>query len=239
MRVVARTPVNGQPQAARPGAEWLPLVATVVLLAFYYIARADTIGVASPSRGWSPLTATPLPPALHFAASAFLLGALPVVVARQLTGLGLRQLGLGPGRQRAGLAWLCAGIPLAVAAGLIGSMSPAIRAVYPLDATLEPALHRFVPHALTQFLYYGAWEVLFRGVLLFGLKDRLGAWGANVLQTAISVTAHFGRPFQETLAAVPAGLVFGWVDLRIGSIWYLAVVHWLVGVSLDWFVVTT
>lgn len=61
---------------------------------------------------------------------------------------------------------------------------------------------------------------------------------ANAVQTAVSVTAHFGRALNETFAALPAGLVFGWVTGRIGSMWYIAVIHWVVGVSLDWFTLT-
>ena len=65
---------------------------------------------------------------------------------------------------------------------------------------------------------------------------RLGGATANVLQTALSVTAHFGRAINETASALPAGLVFGWVDLKLDSIWYVAILHWLVGVSMDWFI---
>jgi hypothetical protein len=30
--------------------------------------------------------------------------------------------------------------------------------------------------------------------------------------------------------------VFGWLGLRLGSVWYVAVIHWVVGVSMDWFI---
>ncbi|HET9232812.1 MAG TPA: CPBP family intramembrane glutamic endopeptidase, partial [Candidatus Eisenbacteria bacterium] len=66
--------------------------------------------------------------------------------------------------------------------------------------------------------------------------DRLGAGPANVLQTALSVTAHFGRPIDETFSALPAGLVFGWIDLRVGSVWYVAVIHCVLGMSMEWFI---
>jgi membrane protease YdiL (CAAX protease family) len=89
-----------------------------------------------------------------------------------------------------------------------------------------------------EFLYYGSWEVLFRGVILFGLRGAIGGGNANVVQTALSVLAHFGRAPDETFAAIPAGLLFGWVNLRVGSIWYVAVLHWLVGISMDWFIVS-
>ena len=78
---------------------------------------------------------------------------------------------------------------------------------------------------------------MFRGVILFGLRKHVGGATANAIQTALSVLAHFGRPFEETLSAIPAGLVFGAIDLRVGSIWYVAIIHWVVGVALDWWVV--
>jgi membrane protease YdiL (CAAX protease family) len=137
------------------------------------------------------------------------------------------------GNVRAGLILVAAGTPLAILAGAIGAASPAMRAVYPLFPSAAGA--GFAGYAAMQFLYFGAWEVLFRGVLLFGLRPKLGDTTANVLQTALSVTAHFGRAINETAAALPAGLVFGWVDLRVGSIWYVAILHWIVGVSMDWF----
>lgn len=216
--------------------EWLLLAATAALVLFHYAARADVVGVLGHDRRWSALTRPPLAPDAHFAVSAVLLGVLPVLLARVVMRIPASALGLGLGRKRQGLAWLALGLPLAVLAGWIGAGSPGVRMVYPLDGALALSPAVFAPHALRQFLYFGAWEVLFRGVLLFGLRDRLGAGPANLVQTALSAIAHFGRPLDETLAAIPAGLLFGWIDLRVGSVWYLAVVHWVVGVSLDWFI---
>ena len=223
--------------ARRP--EVLLGVATLALVCFYYVARADIVGVFSPPRGWVALTGTPLAPPRHFVAAALLLAVIPLLAARRLTGLSVGQLGLGLGRWRVGLAWLAVGVPLAIAAGRIAALSPAIRAVYPLDPELTAEPHAFARYAALQLLYFGSWEVLFRGVLLFGLKERVGAGSANYVQTALSVTAHFGRAINETIAAAPAGVVFGWVALRVQSIWYLTVVHWIVGVSMDWFILTT
>ena len=221
----------------RPAA--LVAVATLALVAFYYFARADAVGVYSGARGWFVLTGAPLTPPLHFAVAALLLAVIPVLAARLVAGLSLRELGLGLGRWRAGLAWLAVGLPLALLAGRVAALAPAMRAVYPLDPALTPEPQVFARYAAVQFLYFGSWEVLFRGVLLFGLRAPLGATSSNVVQGALSVTAHFGRAVNETLAAAPAGLVFGAVDLRLGSIWYVAVLHWLVGVSMDWFILTT
>ncbi len=214
------------------------VAAAALLVVFHYVARADTIGVFSPARGWVPLTWGPLSTARHYVAAAVLLGVLPLLLARGLTRASPRALGLGLGRWREGLVWLAVGVPLAILAGWIGSRSAALRAVYPLDPAAPTRLAGFAPYALLQLLYYGAWEVLFRGVLLFGLQPRMGPGPANVVQTALSVVAHFGRALDETAAALPAGLLFGRIALRTGSIWCVAVVHWLVGVSQDWFILT-
>lgn len=152
------------PAAIGRRAEAVVLVGVAALIGFSYFARADTLGVFGLGRGWAPMTGEPLSVARHLVVAALLLGALPALAARQLTGLSWRELGLG----------------------------------------------------------LGNW--------------RLGDGGANVLQTAVSVTAHFGRALNETFAALPAGLLFGWLGLRIGSLWYVAILHWLVGVSMDWFI---
>jgi membrane protease YdiL (CAAX protease family) len=230
-------PASSSRVAGQP--EWLLLGATAALVAFHYLTRADAVGVFAEGRGWFPLTGAPWSPGLHFALSGLILGLLPVLLARVGFGISLAELGLGFGRWRAGLVWLAVGLPLAVLAGKTGAGSEAVRAVYPLGGTLSAEPAGFAPHAMQQFLYFGAWEVLFRGVLLFGLRRRIGPLAANLLQTALSVTAHFGRPLDETFAAIPAGLVFGWVDLQVGSIWYVAVLHWVVGVSLDYFISTS
>jgi membrane protease YdiL (CAAX protease family) len=227
-----------RPTLIRPRSELLIVLATVALVVFYYLLRADTISTLAGDRGSLAMTRGPVPPVLHFIGAAIVLAVVPVLIARFGLHLRFSQLGLGLGRWRQGLIWLAIGVPLAVIVGKIGSGNPEMRFVYPLDSTVRPELSAFIPYALLQFLYFGAWEVLFRGVLLFGLKDRIGAGPANALQTALSVIAHFGRPFTETFIGVPGGLILGGVCLRIRSMWYVAIIHWVVGISLDWFILT-
>lgn len=223
--------------ARRYRAEVLLLVSTVALFLFYYVLRVDRIGTRAMTGDWYPVTAPAIPPILHFAGSALLLGVLPVAAARWLCGIPLRELGLGLGRWKEGLLWVAIGVPIAILAGKVASASPAMLAVYPLDRTVTGDLPSFVPHALVNLLYFGAWEVMFRGVLLFGLLPRSSAGQANATQTGLSVVAHFGRPMTETFSAIPAGLAFGWISLRVRSIWYVAVIHWVVGMSMDWFII--
>jgi membrane protease YdiL (CAAX protease family) len=223
-------------RAERPYRAGLVLVTAVLALtALYYFARPDVIGVFSPLRGWRPMTPGTRSPLVHYAASAVLLAVVPVLVTRWIGGLRLRELGLGLGRWREGLGWLVVGIPLAIVAGRMAAGQPAMQAVYPLDPSVSPSLGAFLPYALSAFLYFGGWEVLFRGVLLFGLAARFGAANANITQSGLAVTAHFGRALNETFSALPGSLAFGFVALRTRSIWYVAIIHWTLGMSMEWF----
>src|SRR2546430_17196499 len=67
----------------------------------------------------------------------------------------------------------------------------------------------------------------------------MGDRSSNLVQTALSVTAHFGRALNEASAAGPAGLVVGAIDLRVGSIWDVALLHWLLGGRMGRVVFTT
>ena len=228
--------VKNTPRDTRPA--WVILVAMIALTQFYYWTRADTIGVTAVGRGWVEMTRQPVSMLQYHLAAGLILGALPLLCARKLCGLGLKDLGLGLGRPVKGLVWLAIGIPVAVLAAKLSSVQPEMRAVYPLDPGLTAATGPFARHAGLQFIYYSGWEILFRGILLYGLKDRFGFAAANIIQTALSVVAHFGRPFTETASAIPAGLAFGGVARQTGSVWYVVIIHWAVGVAQDWFIVS-
>ena len=218
--------------------ELVVLIAMLALFVFYYGLRTDEIGVRTAGRGWSCMTEIRIPVFLHFIGSGLILGLIPIIAARRFIGSSWSRLGLGWGDRKAGLGFLVVGIPLAVVAGKVASGSEVMRSVYPLDPALTAEPSSFIPYSLVQFTYYFGWEVLFRGVLLLGLKNRFSFWGANMFQTALSVTAHFGRPFAETFSAVPAGLLFGWMAARTGSVWYLLIIHWVIGVSMNWFIIS-
>ena len=219
-------------------AAWVILVAMMALVQFFYWTRADTIGVTAPGRSWVEMTRQPVSMVTYNLSAGLILGLLPLLCARRFCGLGGRDLGLGLGRPRIGMVWLAIGIPIAVVAAKFSSLQPEMRAVYPLDPGLTSDRGSFLQHAGLQLIYYGGWEILFRGILLYGLKEKFGFASANIIQTALSVVAHFGRPFTETASAIPAGLAFGGIARHTGSVWYVVIIHWVVGVAQDWFIVS-
>ena len=122
-------------------------------------------------------------------------------------------------------------------AGFMGARSPALAAVYPLGGALQPTATAFATHAAFYLLYYLGFEYLFRGFLLLGTKETIGPAAANLLQACLATAFHFGKPGMEMAAAFPASLAFGWATLRTGSIWCALAAHWVVGVTMDYFLV--
>ena len=210
---------------------WALAVAIAAITVHWYAVKPDVLGAVV----GGGIVGSPLFAPLTFALGFLFLGAVPAVVAPALYRVSLRQLGLGPGHVRRGALLLAAALPIAIVAGLVGARSPDLASTYPIGHHVTRALGSFLPHALSYGLYYVGFEFLFRGFLLLGLADRMGATRANLLQSVLAVVAHVGKPGVEILAAFPGSLLFGWITLTTRSIWWATAIHWMVGVSLDWF----
>lgn len=212
-------------------------MATALSAAVWYLMRADTLALQRGMEEAFRVTGAALPAATAFTLTFVAMGLVPGVLARPMLGRSPLSLGLGFGDW--GWIWklLAIGVPVAVAAGLVGSRTPGQGAVYPLGGALRPDPLMFAAHAGFYLLYYLGFEYLFRGFLLLGTKDDIGPTAANLLQACLVTAFHFGKPGGEMVAAFPASLLFGWATLRTRSIWCALAVHWVVGVSLDWFLV--
>jgi membrane protease YdiL (CAAX protease family) len=189
--------------------------------------------------------------ALRFGFAFLLLGCLPVLVSRALGG-GLRTLGLRRTALHSRLRATWFVLPLAVAAGLVAAYRGDLFAFYPYSRSLlalasEHGLWVYLPYALCYVLfYYLPWELFFRGFLIFpflklaeyGPEERRRAALLVIVgfQALPSALLHFGHPLAEALGAVPFGLFLGYLALKSGSIVPGLIIHALLGLSLDLFV---
>ena len=170
---------------------------------------------------------------------AFVILGCGSVLLGGLLGFTPRQLGLGLGDAAFGIRFCAFAVPLLVVPiTLAGSYTPDVAREYPVAKAALDGPGLFLRHAAFYLLYYVGWEAFFRGYMLFGLMGRFGGWTANLLQMIPSTLIHTsivvsGKPFAETLGAVPAGLVLGWLTLRTRSIWYAVAIHGSIGILTD------
>lgn len=125
--------------------------------------------------------------------------------------------------------------PIMVLFAIASASAPEFIAQYPFDKGAGSSGSAFLVHAIVYLLFYVGWETLFRGFMQFGLRS-LGDWNAILIQTAMSCVAHVGKPAVEVYSSILGALVWGVVAFRSRSLLYVLIVHWLLGVSLDWFI---
>ncbi|HEU4386079.1 MAG TPA: CPBP family intramembrane glutamic endopeptidase [Anaeromyxobacteraceae bacterium] len=214
----------------------LLLLAPVLCTAFrywgspgFYRAQVQERLVLLGDPAWTACAWAFAAPLLTLALPAMAVAALP---PRQRLG----ELGLGLGDWRFGLKAAAAMAPVMLAAALLAARMPAFRAEYPCWPGAGDSGARFAAHAGLYLVYYVGYEGYFRGLLQGGLRRRLGDLDAVLVQTLATTLVHIGKPAGEIVGAIPAGLAWGAVAIRAGSIWPVVLAHWLLGVATDYFI---
>lgn len=131
-------------------------------------------------------------------------------------------------------------IPIAALMLFPASQTDEIRAFYPFDKGILGSPLRFTVFEIVRgVLFYSAWEFFFRGFMLFGLRAYVGDWLAICIQTIPSCLWHIGMPTGEIFSSIAGGILFGLLALKTKSILWPLLLHYLVGVGLDFFICIT
>ncbi|MCJ7606199.1 MAG: CPBP family intramembrane metalloprotease, partial [Dehalococcoidales bacterium] len=85
-------------------------------------------------------------------------------------------------------------------------------------------------YSLETIVYMFAWEFLFRGFLLFGLKEKLKEMSVLV-QMIPFILLHFGKPEIETISTIFMGLYLGYIVYRGNSFWPALIIHLFINIS--------
>jgi membrane protease YdiL (CAAX protease family) len=112
------------------------------------------------------------------------------------------------------------------------SFLPAFQRYYPFYDYAGRSLRGLLLWEGLYALQFVTLEYFYRGFLLFSLERYLGVYAVFVMVIPYAMM-HFGKPFAETLAAVPAGVVLGILALKTRSIWPGVALHIAVGWTMD------
>jgi membrane protease YdiL (CAAX protease family) len=72
-------------------------------------------------------------------------------------------------------------------------------------------------------------EFLYRGFLLFGLKEKFQE-GSILLQMVPFALLHLSKPELETISTIITGILFGYVVYRGKSFWPAFIIHLFINV---------
>lgn len=154
---------------------------------------------------------------------------LKLILKRPLADYGVKRNGA------TSLWWIYAGMYLFIfPAVLLVSTRASFLHTYPFYRLHfdEPLWPWFFVWELMYAVQFVALEFFFRGYLVHGTKRRLGP-SCILVMTIPYCMIHFGKPLPETLGAIAAGVVLGFMSLKTGSIWMGAALHIAVAWTMD------
>ena len=184
-------------------------------------------------RPWLLNYAPPMTPALtgmvSFGIGALVMVLVPALVLKRL-GETLADYGLGWGERKQGVIFATLASALSVPVMYFVSADSNMQAEYPLYAPGDS----LVAYEAAYFLFFAAGEIAIRGYILFGVKRWSGSTGlALSVSTIVQTVWHLDKPLAEMLVAPVWGLAVGALCLRLRSVWYALVFHYLSNVTLD------
>jgi membrane protease YdiL (CAAX protease family) len=200
---------------------------TVLQAAFWYLATPGPALLGFAPR--APDTA-----AVGITWTVVTLLAVPVLLFTASGGT-LREIRLSRGDSRFG--WAAVGVASLFAVPIVSlaaANAPELALAYPwAGAAVGRSVTALVGWAGLYALYYLSFETFYRGFLLGALERPFGTRTALWLQACAATMVHLGKPLPETLAALPASLLFGVIAVRTRSVFYPAIAHLVIGLTLD------
>ena len=206
---------------------------TVLMTAWWHFGSPQFYLRHFPTSGSGPSAA----PAIYCFASCFvLLGVIPALIVKLGFRESLADYGVQLGNRVRTIRSFLILAPFFVLGAYLSSSNASIAAYYPINRVACNSPETFAVHAFCYLLYYLGWEFHFRGFLQFGLRDSFGGGSALLVQVMASTLLHLGKPDIETFSAILAGVFWGWLAYRTRSLLSGLGQHYLLGISLDFFV---
>ncbi len=157
---------------------------------------------------------------------------LPVFIIKLVLKENLKNYGLTTGDYRAGFKITFIFLVIMIPLVWIFSSFPDFVRTYPQLVSVRDNWSTFFIFELGLFIYLIAWEFIWRGFMLFGLKEKFGYY-AIFMQMIPFLILHNGKPVAETFGAIVAGIALGILAWRTGSIYYCVITHAGVMFSID------
>ena len=215
------------------------LVATVLLLLFYYWGRPGGYVASGTSARIRDLTSGS---SVDFVGSgAYMWWGVSSLVLRLAVPFGLAWWWLGMRPGELGLRFRGIGKHLPIYGAMFAVMLPVLVWASSFDSFLRfyPFYNRAGAGGLAFWIYevgYGLQfvgvESFFRGFMTFGLARRFGLLAVPIMTVPYTMI-HFSKPMPEATAAIIAGLVLGYMALRSRSFVPGVFLHVGVAITMD------
>jgi uncharacterized protein len=159
-----------------------------------------------------------------FAGDFFTFFIAPALIIKLWLKENIKDYGIQAGDHKAGLKisllFMAVMLPLIWVASSFTEFSDSYPMLY--DAKISWSVFAIFEAGL--IIYIAAWEFVWRGFMLFGLKQKFGYYSV-LIQMIPFLILHNGKPAVETFSAILGGIALGILALRTGSVLYGIVIH--------------
>ena len=149
---------------------------------------------------------------------------IPALIVKFYFKEDLNKYGFTPGDKKAGFIISLSFLLIMLPVIWIVSAEPSFTLAYPLLASARYSWKIFIIYEAGLFIYLIAWEFIWRGFMLFGLKEKFGYY-AVLIQMIPFLILHNGKPPAEVFGAILGGLALGVLAFRTNSIYYCVLTH--------------
>ncbi|OGU73836.1 MAG: hypothetical protein A2V93_09755 [Ignavibacteria bacterium RBG_16_34_14] len=156
----------------------------------------------------------------------------PLLIVRFLIKERIRDYGISFGDYKAGIKITVIFLVIMLPLVWIASSLPEFNKTYPHLTSAKYSWKVFLLFETGMLIYMFSWEFIWRGFMLFGLKEKFGYYSV-LIQMIPFLILHNGKPAPETFGAIIAGLALGILALRTNSILYCVLTHMSVMFSID------
>ena len=176
----------------------------------------------------------------QFGMTILLFFIVPILIVKYYLKEDYKDYGLKFGKKKLGISLLIPFSILVFFVSIFISQQSFMQSEYPLTKFAGIGWALFIVYEFLYFFYFFGYEYMMRGFIQWGLKrDNTSIKGIIlilIIQTTISTLFHIGKPVEEILSALGFGFVFGYVALKLNSIWYGMILHFLLNLFGDFFI---
>ncbi len=166
---------------------------------------------------------------------AFIFGGLPSVIFLIFSSRPMNEIGLTDFIPYETLYMTLAAAIIIVPINYFNARHPSNLEMYPQIRVRHWPVSLVILSALSWIVYLFAYELLFRGFLLFSSYDLIGFWPSALLNTGIYSLVHLPKGAKEALGAVPMGILLCYLVIITGSFWVAFFIHILLALTNEWF----
>lgn len=161
----------------------------------------------------------------------FILGVPALVLPALLLDRAPGDYGMSFGLSGTSLAYIGVLAAIIIPMNLFRARKPANHVQYPQIRAAKWDLKLLLLSSFSWVIYLLGYELLFRGLLLYGCVESIGIWPALAINASIYSFAHFFKGIGETVGAIPFGIAISLITLTTGNFMVAFIVHCMLALS--------